>query len=64
MRTASANDGAARRAALLKAFGSLDAVAAAGADEIAKRAHVSRTLALRIADHLGHGAGRPAGGPP
>jgi len=44
--------GPARRAALLKAFGSVAALAAAGPDEIAARAGVPRALAERVAGHL------------
>ncbi len=44
--------GPARRAALLKAFGSVAALAAASADEIAERAGVPRALAERVLAHL------------
>lgn len=44
--------GPARRAALLKAFGSVAALRAAGAGEIAERARVPRALAERVAAHL------------
>jgi len=56
--------GPARRAALLKAFGSVAALAAAEPDEIAARARVPRTLAGRVAAHLHDAApgGRPAAG--
>jgi excinuclease ABC subunit C len=43
-----------RRAALLKAFGSVAALRAASAGEIAERARVPRTLAERVAEHLAH----------
>ena len=44
--------GPARRAALLKAFGSVDALRAASAEAIAERAHVPRTLAERVIEHI------------
>lgn len=44
--------GPARRAALLKAFGSVAALKGAEAGEIAARARVPLTLARRVADHL------------
>jgi excinuclease ABC subunit C len=44
--------GPARRAALLKAFGSVAALRGASADEIADRAHVPLALAARVARHL------------
>jgi excinuclease ABC subunit C len=59
--------GPVRRAAMLKAFGSVAELAAAAPDEIARRARVPRALAERVAAHL---RGRPAapsgpaGGPP
>lgn len=47
--------GPARRAALLKAFGSVAALRAADAPEIANRARVPLALARRVAEHLaGH----------
>lgn len=51
--------GPARRAALLKAFGSVEALRGAAADEIAARAGVPRALAARVAEHL---AGAPGAG--
>src|SRR5262245_12328810 len=55
--------GPARRVALLRAFGSLDAIAAAPAEEIAARARVSLALATTISEALR--AGRyPATPPP
>jgi len=61
-RTTSALDripgvGPARRAALLRAFGSLAALRDASADQIAERAHVPRTLATRVAEHFAAHAG-------
>jgi len=50
--------GPARRAALLRAFGSVAAVGAASADEIATRAGVPPALAARIAKALRHDAKR------
>ena len=44
--------GPTRRAALLKEFGSVDALRAATAEEIAARARVPRSLAQRVAEHL------------
>ncbi len=44
--------GPARRAALLKAFGSVTALRAADAPDIAARAHVPLALARRVAEHL------------
>jgi excinuclease ABC subunit C len=44
--------GPARRASLLKAFGSVAALAAADADEMIRRAGVSRAVALRVVSHL------------
>jgi excinuclease ABC subunit C len=44
--------GPARRAALLKAFGSVAALRGAGAGEIATRARVPLALAQRVAEHL------------
>jgi excinuclease ABC subunit C len=44
--------GPARRAALLKAFGSVAALRAATPEEIASRARVSQALATRVAGHL------------
>ena len=52
--------GPARRAALLKAFGSVAALAGAEPEEIARRAGVPPVLAGRVAAHLRGGA---AGGP-
>ena len=53
--------GPARRAALLKAFGSVAALAGAEPAEIARRAGVPPALAGRVAAHLrGGAAGRPA----
>jgi excinuclease ABC subunit C len=53
--------GPARRAALLRAFGSVAAVRAASADEIARRAGLPGALAARIAEHLAlAGAAREA----
>ncbi len=49
--------GPARRAALLRAFGSLSAVRAASATEIAARAGLPATLATRVAAHLAGVAG-------
>jgi excinuclease ABC subunit C len=48
--------GPARRAALLKAFGSVAALAEAVPEEIARRANVSPALAGRVAAHLRAGA--------
>ena len=45
--------GPARRAALLKEFGSVAALRAASADEIARRARVPHGLALRVVEALG-----------
>jgi len=47
--------GPARRAALLRAFGSVQALRAASPDEIAERAGVPRALAERVAAALGAG---------
>ena len=47
--------GEARRAALLKAFGSVEGLKGASAEEIAARAGVPRTLAERVARHLAGG---------
>ncbi len=44
--------GPARRAALLKAFGSVDALRAANAPEIAAKARVPMALAIRVAERL------------
>ena len=44
--------GPARRAALLKAFGSVAALAGAAPDEIARRANVTSTLAARVSAQL------------
>ena len=44
--------GPTRRAALLKAFGSVAALRAASAEEIAERARVPRALAGKVAEHL------------
>ncbi|MFN8588252.1 MAG: excinuclease ABC subunit UvrC [Candidatus Eisenbacteria bacterium] len=49
--------GPTRRAALLKEFGSVDALRAASADEIAARARVPRALAQRVAEHLANREG-------
>jgi excinuclease ABC subunit C len=49
--------GPARRAALLKAFGSLAAMGGATPEEIAKRAAVPLALAARVAEHLASHAG-------
>ena len=59
--------GPARRAALLRAFGSIAALREAGAPEIAQRASVPITVAERIANDLratASGAHSDAGGPP
>jgi excinuclease ABC subunit C len=68
--------GPARRAALLKEFGSVAALAAAAPAEIARRARVPMALATRVAEHLRStpavapeaaapdAVPRPAGGPP
>jgi excinuclease ABC subunit C len=48
--------GPARRAALLRAFGSIAASGAAEPAEIAARAHIPAALAARVAEHLGAGA--------
>jgi len=54
--------GPARRAALLKAFGSVAALAGVAPGEIARRANVSPALAGRVAARLrGGAAGGPAG---
>jgi excinuclease ABC subunit C len=52
--------GPARRAALLKAFGSVAALSAAGEDEIVDRAGVPRSVAHRVREALA-GAPSPAG---
>jgi excinuclease ABC subunit C len=52
--------GPARRAALLKAFGSVAALAAAAPEEIARRAGVTQAVAARVAAHL---RGAAAAGP-
>jgi excinuclease ABC subunit C len=44
--------GPARRAALLKAFGSLDAIRAASAEQLAAVPGIPRTVALAIKEHL------------
>jgi len=44
--------GPARRAALLKAFGSVEALREASPEEIAERAHVPLPLARRVAEAL------------
>ncbi len=44
--------GPTRRAALLKAFGSVSALREASPDQIAERARVPRALAARVAEHL------------
>ncbi len=49
--------GPARRAALLKAFGSVEALRGAAPDSIAERAHVPLTLARRVAEGLAHREG-------
>jgi excinuclease ABC subunit C len=57
--------GPARRAALLKEFGSVAALKAATAGEIADRARVPLALAQRVVDRLaatGHGFGGGSGG--
>jgi excinuclease ABC subunit C len=46
--------GPSRRAALLKAFGSVDALRVATPDEIAERANVPLPLARRVAESLAH----------
>jgi excinuclease ABC subunit C len=48
--------GPARRAALLRAVGSIAAIGAAAPDEIAARARRPAALAARVAEHLGPGA--------
>ncbi|MCW2585086.1 MAG: Helix-hairpin-helix domain, partial [Frankiales bacterium] len=48
--------GAAREAALLEAFGSLQAVAAARPDELTKVRGIGPGLAARIVDSLGTGS--------
>ena len=57
--------GPARRVALLRAFGSVEAVRAATPDEITARAGIPAALAARIAAHLGGpgAAGAAAAGP-
>jgi excinuclease ABC subunit C len=52
--------GPARRAALLKAFGSLTAIGDSSAEEIASRAHVPLALATRVADALREPHAAPA----
>jgi excinuclease ABC subunit C len=52
--------GPARRAALLKAFGSVQALREASAEEIAARARVPLTVARRLAEQLAATAA-PAG---
>jgi excinuclease ABC subunit C len=54
--------GPARRAALLKAFGSVVALRAAEVDEIARRSGLSRALAARVLERLG-GSLPPPDGP-
>jgi excinuclease ABC subunit C len=56
--------GPARRAALLKAFGSVAALAGATPEEIARRANVTQTVAARVAAQLrgDTAVGRPAPG--
>jgi excinuclease ABC subunit C len=49
--------GPARRAALLRAYGSVAALGAARPEEIAARAHVPLSLAMRVADALRAGSG-------
>ena len=49
--------GPARRAALLRAYGSVAALGAARPEEIAARAHVPLNLAMRVADALRAGSG-------
>jgi excinuclease ABC subunit C len=49
--------GPARRAQLLKAFGSVDALREAAPDQIAERAHVPLALARRVAEGLAHREG-------
>ena len=49
--------GPARRAALLKAFGSVEALREASPEEIAERSHVPLPLARRVAEALGHREG-------
>jgi excinuclease ABC subunit C len=49
--------GPARRAALLKAFGSVDALREASPEAIAELAHVPITLARRVSEALGHREG-------
>jgi excinuclease ABC subunit C len=62
--------GPARRAALLKAFGSVAALRGVPAGEIARRAGITTALATRIAEALsgrlpqGNGGGAPGGGSP
>jgi len=53
--------GAVRRAALLKAFGSLDGLRAAAPEDIAMRAHVPLALARRVASHLAERTTRAPG---
>jgi len=49
--------GPARRAALLKAFGSVEALRGASPEAIAERSHVPLPLARRVAEALGHREG-------
>ena len=49
--------GPTRRAQLLKAFGSVDALREASPEHIAERAHVPLVLARRVAEGLGHREG-------
>lgn len=55
--------GPARRAALLKAFGSVTALAGAAPEEIARRANVTLALAARVAARLRGGATAGPAGP-
>ena len=49
--------GPARRAQLLKAFGSVEALRGVTPEEIAERSHVPLPLARRVAEALGHEEG-------
>ncbi len=54
--------GPTRRAALLKAFGSVTALREANADDVARAARIPREVAARVLAHLGAGGpleGRP-----
>src|SRR5262245_43388935 len=54
--------GPSRRAALLRTFGSVEALRQVSADEIARQAHVPMGVAERVHEYLGGGTPSPAAG--